>query len=180
MGSYPIHVPVVKANRFQIDSWLPELPLHTILMLITEMTPRIPNTGSSSTDTAAALKAIRESTISAIEPSPIKNYSFEWSPLSMGWYESLLWGYIFAGEMQVSKGTAGVWNNTSIRLFRVQEAAAQAPSLLAPRGAVDAVGSTIVQRIGSLNLRDRATQMAQGGTAGSGNTGERPNTVREV
>lgn len=149
-------------------------------MLISELAPKIPSTGSSSADTAAALKIIRESTVHGIEPSPIKNYSFEWSPLSMGWYESLLWGFIFAGEMLVSKGTAGVWNNTSIRLFKVQEAAAQAPSLLAPRGAVDAVGSTIVQRIGSLNLRDRATQMAQGGAASSGNPGERPNTVRDV
>ncbi|KAL1593827.1 hypothetical protein SLS60_010560 [Paraconiothyrium brasiliense] len=163
-----------------IESWLPELPLHTILMLISELGPKIPNTGSSTADTAAALMTIRESEIRGIEPSPIKNYSFEWSPLSMGWYESLLWGFIFAGEMLVSKGTAGVWNNTSIRLFKVQEAAAQAPSLLAPRGAVDAVGSTIVQRIGSLNLRDRATQMAQGAATGGGNSGERPSTVREI
>ncbi|KAL5383738.1 hypothetical protein DPSP01_005841 [Paraphaeosphaeria sporulosa] len=163
-----------------IESWLPELPLHTILMLISELGPKIPNTGSSTADTAAALKIIRESEVRGIEPSPIKNYSFEWSPLSMGWYESLLWSFIFAGEMVVSKGTAGVWNNTSIRLFKVQEAAAQAPSLLAPRGAVDAVGSTIVQRIGSLNLRDRATQMAQGGAPNSGNSGERPSTVREI
>ncbi|KAK7189781.1 high-temperature-induced dauer-formation protein [Paraphaeosphaeria sporulosa] len=163
-----------------IESWLPELPLHTILMLISELGPKIPNTGSSTADTAAALKIIRESEVRVIEPSPIKNYSFEWSPLSMGWYESLLWSFIFAGEMVVSKGTAGVWNNTSIRLFKVQEAAAQAPSLLAPRGAVDAVGSTIVQRIGSLNLRDRATQMAQGGAPNSGNSGERPSTVREI
>ena len=144
--------------------------------MIAELAPKIPSTGASATDTAAALKTIRESTVHGIEPSPIKSFSFEWSPLSMGWYESLLWSFVFAGEMLVSKGTAGVWNNTSIRLFKVQEAAAQAPSLLAPRGAVDAVGSTIVQRIGSLNLRDRATQMAQG----SGNSGERPNTVRDV
>lgn len=149
-------------------------------MLVSELGPKIPNTGSSTADTAAALKIIRESEVRGIEPSPIKNYSFEWSPLSMGWYESLLWSFIFASEMVVSKGTAGVWNNTSIRLFKVQEAAAQAPSLLAPRGAVDAVGSTIVQRIGSLNLRDRATQMAQGGAPSSGNSGERPSTVREI
>ncbi|KAJ4293410.1 hypothetical protein N0V90_008693 [Kalmusia sp. IMI 367209] len=163
-----------------IESWLPELPLHTILMLISELGPKIANGGNSSVDTAAALKIIGESEIRGIEPSPIKNYSFEWSPLSMGWYESLLWSFIFAGEMLVSKGTAGVWNNTSIRLFKVQEAAAQAPSLLAPRGAVDAVGSTIVQRIGSLNLRGPATQTPQGGTASSGNSGNAPSTVRDI
>jgi hypothetical protein len=86
--------------------------------------------------------------------------------------------------MLVSKGTAGVWNNTSIRLFKVQEGAAQAPSLLAPRGAVDAVGSNLVQRIGSLNLRGVAGNGgANAGAAnGSGNTGSAPATptVRDV
>ena len=45
-----------------------------------------------------------------------------------------------------------IWKGTNIRLFRVQESVAQGPSLLAPRGAVDAVGSNLVQRIGSFNL----------------------------
>lgn len=52
-------------------------------------------------------------------------------------------------------GTVGVWNGTQIRLFKVQETAAQGPTLLAPKGAVDAVGSNLVQRIGNLNLRGR-------------------------
>jgi hypothetical protein len=57
----------------------------------------------------------------------------------------------------------------------VQEAAAQAPSLMQPRGAVDAVGSNLVQRIGSLNLRGAATQTTQrapgnGGVAGGNAT----------
>lgn len=95
------------------------------------------------------------------EPSPIRVHLFEWSPLSLGWYESLLWGFIFASEMVVSSatgsgpGTVGVWNGTQIKLFRVQETAAQGPTLLAPKGAVDAVGSNLVQRIGNLNLRGR-------------------------
>lgn len=99
--------------------------------------------------------------------------------MSLGWYESLLWGFIFASEMLVSKGTAGVWNNTTIKLFKVQEAAAQAPSLLAPRGAVDAVGSNLVQRIGSLNLRGQTPAVgAQRGATGGGNGA--PPTVRDV
>jgi hypothetical protein len=161
------------ADLSQIESWLPELPLHTILTLISQLGPHIPASGGSD-DTAAALEAIREREIRGIDPSPIRVHLFEWSPLSLGWYESLLWGFVFAGELLVSKGTAGVWNNTSIRLFRVQEAAAQTPSLLAPRGAVDAVGSNLVQRIGSLNLRGPAAQAP----ANSGNNA--PPTVRDV
>ena len=145
-------------------------------MLISQLAPKIPNPGSSN-DTAAALKAIRETEVRGIDPSPIRVHLFEWSPLSLGWYESLLWGFVFAGEMIVSKGTAGVWNNTSIRLFKVQEAAAQTPSLLAPRGAVDAVGSNLVQRIGSLNLRGSAAQTPQRAPNGGNNA---PPTVRDV
>lgn len=143
-------------------------------MLISELGPKMPTTGGSS-DTAAALTTIRETEVRGIEPSPIRVHLFEWSPLSLGWYESLLWGFVFAAEMLVAKGTAGVWNNTSIRLFRVQERAAHTPSLISPRGAVDAVGSNLVQRIGSLNLRGAATQVTQ---ASTGNAGA--NTVRDV
>ena len=62
----------------------------------------------------------------------------------------------------MQKGTVGVWNGTAIKLFRVENVAAQGPTLSSPRGAVDAVGSNIVSRIGSINLRG----------VGGGNTGE--------
>ncbi|KAF2646734.1 hypothetical protein P280DRAFT_464922 [Massarina eburnea CBS 473.64] len=162
-----------------IESWLPELPLHAVLMLISELGPKI-SSSTSHEDTAAALKTISTTEVRGIEPSPIRIHSFEWSPLSLGWYESLLWGFIFAGEMLVSKGTAGVWNNTSIRLFKVQEAAAAAPSLLAPRGAVDAVGSNLVQRIGNLNLRGGAAANPGAVSRTGGNPGAPPGSVRDV
>lgn len=71
-------------------------------------------------------------------------------------------------------GSVGVWNGTGIKLFKVQETAAQGPSLLAPRGAVDAVGSNLVSRIGNLRLPGR-----------NSNTQDNPNnihspTTREV
>ncbi|KAI9725039.1 MAG: hypothetical protein M1812_000315 [Candelaria pacifica] len=136
-----------------IETWLPELPLHTILTLISELSPQVSLPSTSSPDFHASLDVIRDAQIRGIDPSPVRVHLFEWSTLSLGWYESLLWGFIFASEMVVSKGTVGVWNGTVIRLFKVQETAAEGPSFLAPRGAVDAVGSNLVQRIGSLNIR---------------------------
>lgn len=53
----------------------------------------------------------------------------------------------------MQKGTVGVWNGTNIRLFRVEKEAARGPSLMKPMGAVDAVGSNLVMRIGGLNRR---------------------------
>ncbi|KAI9765313.1 MAG: hypothetical protein M1840_007512 [Geoglossum simile] len=153
----------------QIESWLPELPLLTILTLIQELGPRLPRNGTSSdVRSPSIIQAISNAHIRGIDPSPIRVHLFEWSPLSLGWYESLLWGFIFASEMVVSKGTMGVWNGTAIKLFRVQETAAEGPSLLAPRGAVDAVGSNLVQRIGSLSLTGAGSGTGTGQGQGQG------------
>ena len=127
------HLCILSNDLTQIDSWLPSLPLHTVLTLI-------------STNPSPALPL-------SIDPSPPRIHLFEWTPLSLGWYESLLWGFIFASEMIVQKGTVGVWNGTNIKLFRVEKEAACGPSLMKPMGAVDAVGSNLVMRIGGLNRR---------------------------
>ncbi|KAI1468434.1 high-temperature-induced dauer-formation protein-domain-containing protein [Daldinia caldariorum] len=147
-----------------IESWLPELPLHTILTVIQQLTVLINRQGlTAEVPSSATLKAIQEADLVGIEPSPVRVHSFEWSPLALGWYESLIWSFVFASEMQVSKGTVGVWNGTAIKLFKVQETAAQGPTLTSPRGAVDAVGNNIVSRIGSINLRGAPASPASPG-----------------
>ena len=76
--------------------------------------------------------------------------------------------------MVVSNGTVGVWNSTQIRLFKVQETAAEGPSLAAPKGAVDAVGTNLVNRIGNLNLRgvSGSQQQSLGQGQGQGQSGQ--------
>ena len=64
--------------------------------------------------------------------------------------------------MMVQKGTVGVWNGTGIKLFKVEKEAAKGPSLMKPMGAVDAVGSNLVSRIGSLNLRGASAAQGAG------------------
>lgn len=164
-----------------------ELPLHTILTIVSAIAPHVPEAAFRSASSPEARTLIsnlpsflEDPAIHTIvsEPSPVRVHSFEWSALSMGWYESLLWGFIFSSEMVVgtasgaTPGTVGVWNGTSIKLFKVQEAAAQGPTLLAPKGAVDAVGSNLVQRIGNLSFRRSSTQESQ--------TSSRPPSIREV
>ncbi|SPQ21639.1 2a6a0bf2-0085-4fd0-b09b-adc760a4a562 [Thermothielavioides terrestris] len=150
-----------------MDSWLPELPLHTTLTVLQQLSALIPRPAlSADTPSAATLGKIRDAQLVGVEPSPIRVHSFEWSPLALGWYESLLWGFIFASEMQVAKGTVGVWNTTQIKLFRVQETAPQGPTLTSPRGAVDAVGSNIVSRIGAINLRGVGAPSLSGNGSG--------------
>lgn len=137
-----------------IDSWLPTLPLHTILTLLSSPSPprQLPP---------------------GLDPTPPRTHLFEWTPLSLGWYESLLWGFIFASEMVVQKGTVGVWNGTAVRLFKVETAAAQGPSLMKPMGAVDAVGSRLVSGVASLGVGRRDASGGEGGGGGARRTGVR-------
>lgn len=164
-----------------IETWLPDLALHTILTVIQQVSPLLPRAaGSPDSVPTSILRTIQEAHVRGVDPSPIRIHSFEWSPLSLGWYESLLWSFVFTSEMQVAKGTVGVWNGTAIKLFRVQETAPEGPTLTSPRGAVDAVGSNIVSRIGNINLRggplasNNSAAQQQGSGGGQPGSGTRP------
>jgi High-temperature-induced dauer-formation protein len=227
-----------------LESWLPELPLHTMLSLIRALGPHLPpssssstadpttptRSSSSSTDPASTTTSTRQflshlpqtathPLISSIlaSPSPTRTQTFEWSSLSLGWYESVLWSFIFASEMVVgsnaatssaggfiggiaggvggagpgSVGSVGVWNGTGIKLFMVKEGVKEGPTLMRPKGAVDAVGSRIVQGIGGLRLGERVLGTAVGAGGGGGGPVGQPagvdsgggggtRTVREV
>ncbi|PHH89252.1 hypothetical protein CDD83_6419 [Cordyceps sp. RAO-2017] len=142
-----------------IDSWLPELPLHTILTVIRQVSSLMSAQAAGRDATSAdAIRRIQNINLVGVDPAPLRVHSFEWSQPALAWYESLLWGVVFTSEMQIAKGTMGIWNGTSIKLFRVQETAPEGPTLTSPRGAVDAVGSNIVSRIGQINLRGGPAQ----------------------
>lgn len=180
-----------------LQSWLPELPLHTLLTVIKVLSahplasPRShtinqndpPSIASSRRSSLAGDESINTLTdfrsqipstashpsISAIlaSPSPIRVHLFEWSPLSLGWYMSVLWSLIFTAEMTIAPansttatltgagavaGPVGVWNGTNVKLFQIAEGRKEGPSLSQPRGAVDAVGTRLVQGVQGLNL----------------------------
>lgn len=151
-----------------IESWLPELPLHTLLTVIQQISSLLQREKSAQDPSRTELlQRVQDIELVGIEPSVVRVHSFEWSPLALGWYESMLWGVVFASEMQIAKGSLGIWNGTAIKLFRIQETSPAGPTLSSPRGAVDAVGSNIVSRIGQINLR--------GGSAAGSNA---PNSPR--
>ncbi len=84
----------------------------------------------------------------------------------------------------------GVWNGTAIKLFHVKEGVREGPTLMRPKGAVDAVGNRIVKGIGGLGIgfglgggggqqQAQAQTQSAVGTAGAGGVvGGR--SVREV
>lgn len=187
-----------------LESWLADLPLHTLLTVIKVLSTH-PSVSSNRTHTSfdgssdpphrssnsnpssrrqslaneePSLTEFRAQipttanhpAISAIlaSPSPIRVHLFEWSPLSLGWYMSVLWSLIFTAEMMITPASStaatltgagavaapvGVWNGTNVKLFQVAtEGRREGPSLSQPRGAVDAVGSRLVQGVQGLNL----------------------------
>ncbi|KIW68334.1 hypothetical protein PV04_04287 [Phialophora macrospora] len=198
-----------------LESWLPDLPLHTLLTVIKVLSSHplaSPRANSTDTTNPPSLASSRRSSLAADEtlspaatstftnnmtttntstlsgfrshipststhpsiaailasPSPIRVHLFEWSPLSLGWYMSVLWSLIFTAEMTIAPtsstaatltgqgtmaGPVGVWNGTNVKLFQVAtEGKREGPSLSAPRGAVDAVGTRLVQGVQGLNL----------------------------
>ena len=191
-----------------IGSWLPELPLHTILTLIKALSPHLPPTTTpknrtSATETTTTGPTDATSSLSSFlsdlphtfthpaiatllsDPSPIRVHIFEWSALSLGWYESLLWGFVYAAEMVVgtntvagnataTPGAVGVWNGTGVKLFQVQEVSSEGPTWSRPKGAVDVVGNRLVQ--GVQGLRVGAGRVLSGGVGG----GAAAQSVREV
>ena len=165
-----------------IETWLPELPLHTMLTLIKALSPHMPSAATSSPDSSSSPrtsflaflpKTAFEPQIATIlsDPTPIRVHIFEWSTLSLGWYESLLWGLIYSAEMVVGTaagataipGAVGVWNGTNVKLFQVQEGKREGPSLSKPKGAVDAVGSRLVQGVQGLRLGSVGRSFSSGG-----------------
>ena len=255
-----------------IESWLPELPLHTMLTVIKALSPRLAasaranNSSSSPSQNRAAnarhfLSTLPETasdpiiatllspapstasfspsssttTNTSVRPLKHKVHSFTWSPMSLGWYESLLWSMIFTSEMLVGStsssstassalsatassflpgaaaigrshnrsssanggqhhagngggsggssstaaggtvGAVGVWNGTNVRLFGVKEGVKEGPTLMRPKGAVDAVGNKIVKGLGGLGLADIGGRVWGGGNSrngrGSGSSG---------
>ncbi|KAK8041379.1 hypothetical protein PG994_014386 [Apiospora phragmitis] len=149
-----------------IESWLPELPLHTVLTVIQQLTVLINRQDLAAGDAAspAIMQKIRDADLVGIDlrlsgSIPLNGRRWLLAGTSR-WCGGL--------PLPIAKGTAGVWNGTAIKLFRVQGTAPQGPSLASPRGAIDMVGTSIVSRIGAMNLQggqDAGAASSAGGSA---------------
>ncbi|KAF7846484.1 hypothetical protein BT93_L4252 [Corymbia citriodora subsp. variegata] len=213
-----------------LDTWLPDLPLHTLITITKALSSRLPsatntNTANSSArrsestsprQSSEAIHTLLTSIPSTVDlppiqailssPSPIRVHLFEWTPLSLGWYLSILWSLVYSSEMHVSTPTSattttvvntvtggtgnaigpiGVWNGTAVKLFNVAtEGRRVGPTLSQPRGAVDAVGTKLVDGLKGLNLGGLMGRASANFGALSGNTTNNASigrdSVREV
>lgn len=71
-------------------------------------------------------------------------------------YAAFYWGLVASQDVErAAVSGSGIWSSTKIKLFRIKAGMVQAPSLFSPRGAVDAVGETLVSGLQNLTLKAR-------------------------
>ncbi|KAG8628591.1 hypothetical protein KVT40_004464 [Elsinoe batatas] len=166
-----------KTSSVEFMNKLADLPLHTPLTLISLLesnltttpdgddginTPSVYHSGRpsltetrTSTDKSDVLRLVRElGGVPGLEPREYKPEKFSFQPSIAALYASYYWGLVVSHDAQRVSGTGtGIWAGTDIKLFRIKAGHIQGPSLWSPKGAVDAVGESLVAGVKDLTLR---------------------------
>ncbi|OJA17561.1 hypothetical protein AZE42_09097 [Rhizopogon vesiculosus] len=104
-----------------VTSWQQGLPLDTVMLVISELLPKIQNlqAGRQKANTAGAITDFLQSvTLTDVLPPAPALYPrrFLWSDASIVWLTSLIWGGVYVHGMS----PLGIWNSTNVRLFFVK------------------------------------------------------------
>ncbi|KAK7043695.1 hypothetical protein VNI00_008306 [Paramarasmius palmivorus] len=105
-----------------VTSWQQGLPLDVVMLMISELLPKIENmqAGRHKVNSAATIVDFLGSVTlkDVLPPTPaLSPRKFVWSDASIVWLTSLIWGEIFVRGMT----PLGIWNSTNIRLFYVKQ-----------------------------------------------------------
>jgi hypothetical protein len=102
------------------------------------------------------LRPIRETGATCLEPTEHLLHKFFIQPPFTAMYAAFYWGLVVSQDVErASASGSGIWSSTKIKLFRIKAGQVQAPSLFSPKGAVDAVGETLVTGLQNLTLKAR-------------------------
>ncbi|KAH7889801.1 high-temperature-induced dauer-formation protein-domain-containing protein [Phlebopus sp. FC_14] len=104
-----------------VSSWQQGLPLDTVMLVISELLPKIQNlqAGRQKANTTGAITDFLQTVtlVDVLPPAPLLYpRRFVWSDASIVWLTSLLWGEIYVRGMS----PLGIWNSTNVRLFFVK------------------------------------------------------------
>ena len=106
--------------------------------------------------TRPVLEHLRSAQITGLEPLQVETESFNWTVQAVVWYKSFLWGQIFASEMDLQGGTVGVWKDTYVKLFKIEQDKSgeglrgMARDMSAHK--VDKMARGVLERLGKVNL----------------------------
>ncbi|KAG6329974.1 hypothetical protein ID866_9117 [Astraeus odoratus] len=121
-----------------VTSWQQGLPLDTVMLVISELLPKIQGlqAGIQKANNAGVIVDFlgNVSLVDVLPPVPaLHPRRFLWSDASVVWLTSLIWGEIYVHGM----APLGIWNSTNVRLFLVKHTHSQ------PRQITDTM-STVV------------------------------------
>jgi hypothetical protein len=138
----------------------------SIVQVINQLEPDISALLSSleTPSTRPVLDHLRKAEITGLDPSNPETETFNWTHQAIVWYKSFLWGQIFSSEMDLQGGTVGVWKDTQVKLFKVQQdktgegIRGMARDMSAHK--VDQMARGVLERLGSVNLgkKDSSTE----------------------
>ncbi|KDQ59485.1 hypothetical protein JAAARDRAFT_126665 [Jaapia argillacea MUCL 33604] len=136
-----------------VTSWQQGLPLDPIMLVISELYPKLQEMQASRSKpatTGAIIDFLASATLKDVLPPapPLAPRRFIWSDASIIWLTSLIWGEIYVRGM----APLGIWNSTNVRLFYVKHT--QTPQRQ--------ISETVSHVMGGLLGRTPSTDVSQG------------------
>lgn len=137
------------------DGWYPELEMSPIVAVLDQLAEEVTRLSQETPDPRPIIKFLQKAELTNVTAQTPNPRTFVWSDQAKVWFESLLFGYIYIAETQLSLGAVGVWTGTNVRLFRVQAESSNSEGdtiFKVGHNAVDAMTSSFVQRFGNLGM----------------------------
>ncbi|KAI5241718.1 hypothetical protein E4T43_05249 [Aureobasidium subglaciale] len=150
-----------------VRAWLPQMPLLTILSLFLALqawTAKLLEERGMETSQEAVdglgmdevLQPVRNVGRICVETTTRNIHTFPMTAHFSEAYAAFYWGLVVSQDLQhASTSGSGIWSSTNVRLFKIRAGEVVPPSLLSPKGAVDALGE-------SLNLALKFRQQLNG------------------
>ncbi|KAH9842911.1 high-temperature-induced dauer-formation protein-domain-containing protein [Rhodofomes roseus] len=137
-----------------VTSWQQGLPLDVIMLVISELLPKIQelqNSLNPANANGAVVDLIKSTNLQHIlpKPGPVSARRFVWSDASIVWLTSLIWGEIYVRGMS----PLGIWNSTNVRLFFVKHTETQTRPIT--EAVTNAVGGLLSRSQSSQSIANR-------------------------
>jgi hypothetical protein len=164
----------VYADQVQVRTWLPQMPLLTTLSLLLALqawtAKLLEERGMEGSQEAVdglgmdeVLDPLRKVDRICIEATTRNIHTFPMTAPFSEAYAAFYWGLVVSQDLQhASTSGSGIWSSTNVRLFKIRAGEVVPPSLLSPKGAVDALGESLVSGVQNLALKFR--QQLNGGS----------------
>lgn len=160
-------------DYIQVRTWLPQMPLLTTLSLFLALqawtAKLLEERGMESSQEAVdglgmdeVLQPVRNMGRICVETTTRNIHTFPMTAPFSEAYAAFYWGLVVSQDLQhASTSGSGIWSSTNVKLFKIRAGEVVPPSLLSPKGAVDALGESLVSGVQNLALKFR--QQLNGG-----------------